>query len=116
MWKILVPARIHIFVWLVMNNKLLTRENLSKRRTLEDQTCLFCSEIEIVNHIFFGCCVARSVWETLAEILNVHMGHDFESVEKLWLQYKKYKLVNIFTGLCENHGMIFVFREFTGPE
>jgi hypothetical protein len=30
MWKIHVPSRFHIFLWLLANNKILTRENLAK--------------------------------------------------------------------------------------
>ena len=31
-WDTKVPSRIHVFLWLLANNKLLTRDNLSKRR------------------------------------------------------------------------------------
>jgi hypothetical protein len=43
-WKILVPPRLHIFLWLMANNKVLTRDNLAKRKHLEDKTCLFYEE------------------------------------------------------------------------
>lgn len=46
MWKLKVPPRIHIFLWLLANNKLLTRDNLAKRREVADKTCLFCSDHE----------------------------------------------------------------------
>jgi hypothetical protein len=32
MWKIGVPPRLHIFLWLLANDKILTRNNLAKRR------------------------------------------------------------------------------------
>jgi hypothetical protein len=66
MWKILVPLRIHVFLWLLTNDKILTRDNLSKRKKLNDLTCLFCSEHENVNHLFFGCCVSRFAWGNLS--------------------------------------------------
>ena len=37
-WKLYVPPRIHIFLWLLSNNKILTRTNLAKRRHVEDQS------------------------------------------------------------------------------
>ena len=43
-WKTKIPPRIQIFCWLIMNNKLLTRDNLCKRQHVPDKTCLFCSE------------------------------------------------------------------------
>jgi hypothetical protein len=44
------------------NNKILTRDNLAKRRIVEDDSCLFCDEKEIVHHLFFECCVAKQMW------------------------------------------------------
>jgi hypothetical protein len=49
-----VPPRVHIFRWLLANNKTLVRDNLAKRRNLNDKTCVFCSELESVNHLFFS--------------------------------------------------------------
>jgi hypothetical protein len=30
-----------VFLWLLANNKVLTRDNLAKRRAVNDKTCLF---------------------------------------------------------------------------
>jgi hypothetical protein len=32
MWKILIPPRIHVFLWLLSNDKIPTRDNLSKEK------------------------------------------------------------------------------------
>jgi hypothetical protein len=61
MWKIIVPPRLHIFLWLLSNNKTLTRNNLAKRRKVEDGTCLFYNGVEPVTHLSFDCCVAHAV-------------------------------------------------------
>jgi hypothetical protein len=81
-WKITVPPRIHIFLWLLAKNKILTRDNLDKRRKLDDLTCLFCSEPETVHHLFFECCVAHSIWNIMSKILGISVGRDFESIAK----------------------------------
>jgi hypothetical protein len=60
-WKIMVPPRVHFFLWLLSKNKLLTRDNLNKRKEVEDKTCLFCEEQESVHHLFYGCVVASQV-------------------------------------------------------
>jgi len=39
-WNIVVPPWVHIFMWLLTNNKILTGDNLAKRRTVEDATCV----------------------------------------------------------------------------
>jgi hypothetical protein len=65
MWKLSIPFRLHIFLWLLANNKTLTRDNLVKRRKLDDGSCLFCNEDESVHPLFFGCCVAKVLWSEL---------------------------------------------------
>jgi hypothetical protein len=57
-----IPSRLHIFLWIMANNKILTRDNLAKRRIVEDDSCLFCDEKEIVQHLFSECCVAKQMW------------------------------------------------------
>jgi hypothetical protein len=37
-WKLSVPPRVQLFLWLVSNNKVLTRDNLAKRREVSDPT------------------------------------------------------------------------------
>jgi hypothetical protein len=34
MWKIPVPSRLHVFLWLLANNKVLTRDNLTKMKIM----------------------------------------------------------------------------------
>jgi hypothetical protein len=61
-WKLKIPPRVQIFLWLLFNNKLLTRYNLAKRREVPDNTCLFCSEAE---SILFTTCSLIAVWQNL---------------------------------------------------
>jgi hypothetical protein len=95
MWKIHVPSRIHVFLWLMANNKTLTRDNLAIRREVNDKTCLFCSENESVKHLFYECCVARNLWGVVAEIIELPLVRDFESMAKWWIRGKKYAVVNV---------------------
>jgi hypothetical protein len=88
---------LHIFLWLLANNKTLTRDNLAKRRKVEDGSCLFCNDAESVAHLFFGCCVAREIWKEVLEIVSRVVGTDFESVAKWWLCDKKCKILNVVT-------------------
>jgi hypothetical protein len=54
-WKLKVPPRIHFFLWLLSNNKLLTRDSLEKRRKVEDMSCLFCNEKKTLTFILWMC-------------------------------------------------------------
>jgi hypothetical protein len=95
MWKISVPSRLHIFLRLLANNKALTRDNLEKRRKVEDKACLFCNETESVTHLFFDCCVAQSLCDSMAEITDSAKISDFESMGMLWLKGKHYNALNV---------------------
>ena len=95
-WKLNIPPRIQVFLWLLSNNKLLTRDNLSKRRNVENKSCLFCAEPESVNHLFFGCCVAANIWNVCSDILETPLS-DFDSIAKLWLCRKKHYITNMCT-------------------
>ena len=96
-WKLNIPPRVQFFLWLLSNNRLLTRDNLAKRRELNDPTCLFCNEKESITHLFFQCCVASHVCEYISGWLDKVVGTDFESVASLWTANKKYMVCNIVT-------------------
>ena len=51
-WELPIPPKIRIFVWLLLNNRILTKKNLSKRGRPGNLTCHFCSEVEDTNHLF----------------------------------------------------------------
>jgi hypothetical protein len=97
MWKIKVPPRIHIFLWLLANNKVLTRDNLAKRRQVDDQTYLFCKEQESVAHLFFECCVAQNLWEHVSKITGLPVIRDFTSLGKFWVMGGKHGEFNVLT-------------------
>ena len=69
-WKLNIPPRVHIFLWLLYNNKLLTRDNLQKRRDVANKSCLFCCEDETVTHLFFHCCVTNLTWKVVSQIVG----------------------------------------------
>jgi hypothetical protein len=96
MWKLTVPPRIHVFLWLVADNRLLTKDNLAKRKKLDDLSYLFCNEKESIIHLFFDCCVAKLVWGEISTTTNFNVGTDFESVAKWWISSTKHAALNVF--------------------
>jgi hypothetical protein len=94
MWSLVVPPRVHIFLWLLSNNKLMTRDNLKKRHLGKPISCEFCSEPETISHLFFDCIVARRSWSSVSNFLNLQLGSDFESVARFWLANKKHWVTN----------------------
>jgi hypothetical protein len=85
------------FVWVLFNNKLLTRDNLEKRRKVEDLICLFCKEKETISHLFFDCVAARQACMLLSEVVDFDMGLDYETMSKCWLCNTKFGVANVLS-------------------
>ena len=69
-WKAHIPLKVRIFLWLVKQNKVLTRVNLSKRGWNGDKSCLFCGLPETTNHLFVTCHFASVIWGWIANYNN----------------------------------------------
>lgn len=69
-WNIFVRPRVHMFLWLLANNKLLTRDNLSKRQDITDKSCLLCSEVESVHHMSFDCHIMQIMWNDISVLVK----------------------------------------------
>ncbi|WVZ97911.1 hypothetical protein U9M48_043413 [Paspalum notatum var. saurae] len=81
-WSPKIPPRIHFFLWLLSQNKVLTRDILAKRREVSDDRCLLCSEKESVQHLLFECIVAVNMWQVVSEALEVNIENNFLDVER----------------------------------
>jgi hypothetical protein len=99
-WKLIVPPRIHFFLSLLSKNKLLNRDNLEKRKNLDDISCLFCSDKETTAHLFFDCTVAKRAWMVISRIIGMQVGESYESIAKLWLCNKKFGITYMVTSVC----------------
>ncbi len=63
LWGMRIPLKIKIFLWLASRYRLLTADLLAKRGWLGPSICpLCCAGEEFLDHIFFLCPFARSVW------------------------------------------------------
>jgi hypothetical protein len=70
---------------LVVYNKNLTRDNLVKRQSVDDLTCVFCNELETSNHLFFDCVLAKAVWSEIKFCIGAREAIvDINYVAKLW--------------------------------
>ena len=95
LWKVLCPQKIHVFLWRGVYNKILTRDNLAKRRQVDDKTCLFCNENETVQHLLFDCIVAKIVWEVVSVCFECPFFTSFCDVIALWQKCKKEPMLNL---------------------
>jgi hypothetical protein len=65
LWKLKIPHRIKIFIWLTLRDSILTKVNLKKRGWKGIDSCPFCGVSETSQHLFFDCPLARYVWRVV---------------------------------------------------
>jgi hypothetical protein len=82
-WKAKIPAKIKIFLWLLMNNAILTRDNILKRKGKVSPTCHFCNLDETISHLFFQCTTAKVVWTIVAKCFGA--DNVPRSISQCWL-------------------------------
>ncbi len=63
LWNLRIPLKIKIFQWLAFRYKLLTADLLAKRGWIGPSICSLCrTGEENLDHLFFLCPFAKSVW------------------------------------------------------
>jgi hypothetical protein len=70
LWKAKIPLKVKIFMWLLQQNAVLTKDNLAKRNWKGDKRCRFCNMDECINHLFFDCSLARYTWSLVAMVVG----------------------------------------------
>jgi mannosylglycoprotein endo-beta-mannosidase len=84
-WKAKVPCKIKIFIWYLCKGVTLTKDNLAKRKWKGDTKCCFCSSIESIQHLFFDCHMARSVWGVVHVTFGISPPLSFDHLCGSWL-------------------------------
>jgi hypothetical protein len=54
-WKSKIPEKVKIFMWLLAQKSILTKENMLKRNRQGSPDCYFCGGAETVDHLLFTC-------------------------------------------------------------
>ena len=64
LWKLKIPARIAVFAWRLIRDRLPTRQNLRRRQVqITDLQCPFCKNSEEdASYLFFHCCKIQPIW------------------------------------------------------
>jgi hypothetical protein len=74
-WKCMAPSKVSGFVWMVLHDRVPTRENLFQRQVIEangDRSCVFCGDrAETTPHLFIYCSVILQVWERVFNWLGL---------------------------------------------
>lgn len=68
-WKSKVTRRVKFFAWLVLLDRLNTKNMLARRNfnVQHDSLCVLCEDgnEETIDHLFFDCCFAKRCWDKL---------------------------------------------------
>jgi hypothetical protein len=68
LWNCPAPSKVLGFSWMLLHNKIPTKDNLLRRQIINgnDQLCVFCgTELETSVHLFIYCPFALNVWEKI---------------------------------------------------
>jgi hypothetical protein len=69
-WKAKIPLNIKIYIWMVAQKAILTKDNMIVRGWQGDPGCNFCGSLETVDHLLFSCPIAKVVWGLFAICFN----------------------------------------------
>jgi len=84
-WKTRIPYKIKIFTWLLEKGDVLTKDNMVKRKWTGDPSCVFCDQVETINHLFFQCPVAKCVWALVGQCIGATDIPRNNTQYKLWI-------------------------------
>ena len=62
-WKLKIPNAAKLFVWKACKNILPTKDNLMRRKVIQEDCCFICNgSVETAKHILWECPSAQDVW------------------------------------------------------
>ena len=65
-WNLDCIPKVNCFIWLLMHNKLLMENNITKRGIEGPSRCALCNvDLEIATHLFLHCKVAIQIWKAI---------------------------------------------------
>ena len=72
-WGVKAPHRVAFFMWMVAWGRILTCDNLKKRRFVLVGWCCMCKDAdETTNHLFLHCSVARKLWSFVFKFVGIN--------------------------------------------
>ncbi|KAK1321516.1 putative ribonuclease H protein [Acorus calamus] len=83
LWKLKVPLKVKVFLWLALQDRLLTKARRARWRPQESELCVLCNEDrETTFHILCECKFSRSLWARI--LMAVGRNFTFNSLDDMW--------------------------------
>lgn len=77
-WHRHIPAKVSMFVWRLLRNRLPTRSNLLRRHIIHANNVMCvtgCNVTETASHLFLWCGNSFTLWSLVASWLGLSLGH-----------------------------------------
>ena len=98
---LLYILKVNCFIWLLMHNKLLTTENLTKRGIEGPSRCALCNaDLETTTHLFLQCKVAIQIWRAILHKVCV-LFKPPDSLEQFLIAWNR-----LFTGNLRKNSIL----------
>ncbi|KAJ1686346.1 hypothetical protein LUZ63_017736 [Rhynchospora breviuscula] len=97
LWKMKSPPRVKIFLWLLLQDRLLTQQNLIVRGWPSSTSCSNCNGrfLETTGHLFLQCQYAISVWSLIQLRFKLPRLDFTLDIGDFWLSLRSFKDWNI---------------------
>ena len=73
----------------------MTKDNLAKRGIEKPPACVFCTDNETIDHLFFGCVVAKQIWVDVADTFGFISPKNILELSSFWNLNNKKSVTNI---------------------
>lgn len=101
LWKMKIPLKIKIFMWLLNRRVILTKDNLMKRNWHGCTKCAFCNHDETIEHLFISCPFVIKIWRLLHFTFNISPPASLSHMLGGWLHgVHKHDRRRIRIGTC----------------
>ena len=88
-------------MWFLHRKVILTKDNLMKRNWHGNQKCCFCDQDESIQHLFFDCQFARTIWRIIHMSFGLAPPKNVTNLFRNWLKgIPKSVLKNIRVAVC----------------
>jgi hypothetical protein len=80
-----IPLKTKKFGWYLCRGVILTKDNLVKQNWHGSTQCVFCHHDEMINHLFFNCCFARTIWSLIKVASSLYPPTSIANIFRNWL-------------------------------
>jgi hypothetical protein len=84
-WKMKIPLKTKIFGWYLRRAVILTKDNFVKHNWHGSTHCVFYHHNEMINHLFFQCRFARSIWSLIQVASSMYPPTSVANIFGNWL-------------------------------